>query len=41
MTLAPAELLERMAPTLRKEIGPAVDGEYPRTQAFMAAQVFR
>jgi len=39
VTLAPAELLERMAPTLRKEIGPAVDGEYPRTQAFMAAVI--
>jgi hypothetical protein len=37
--LPPAELLERMAPTLRKEIGPAVEGEYPRTQAFMAAVI--
>jgi hypothetical protein len=34
-----AELLARLSTTLRREIGPAVDGEYPRTQAFMAAVV--
>jgi hypothetical protein len=28
-----------MSTTLRKEIGPAVDGDYPRTQAFMAAVI--
>jgi hypothetical protein len=39
MTLPPPELLERLSLTLRKEIGPAVDGDYPRTQAFMAAVV--
>src|SRR5215211_7662650 len=36
---ATTELLERMAATLRQEIGPAVTGAYPRTQAFMAAVV--
>ena len=39
MILPPAELLARLSTTLRSEIGPAVDGEYPRTQAFMAAVV--
>jgi hypothetical protein len=33
------ELLERIARTLRKEIGPAVAEEYPKTQAFMAGVV--
>jgi len=33
------ELLQRIAETLRKEIGPAVDAEYPKTQAFMAGVV--
>lgn len=37
--MRPDELLERIAGTLRTEIGPAVNGEYPRTQAFMAAVV--
>ena len=36
-----AELLDRIAKLLRQEIGPAVDGEYPRTQAFMAAVVLQ
>ena len=35
------QLLERIAITLRRDIGPAVDGEYPRTQAFMAAVVLQ
>ncbi len=35
----PDQLLERLATTLRREIGPAVQAEYPRTQAFMAAVV--
>jgi hypothetical protein len=39
MTVTPTELLERLAVTLRQEIGPAVNGAYPRTQAFMAAVV--
>lgn len=33
------ELLERIAHTLRKEIGPALEQEYPKTQAFMASVV--
>jgi len=37
--MAPDELLERLAHTLRAEIGPAVDGDYQRTQAFMGAVV--
>ena len=39
MTLPPPEILERLAVTLRTEIGPAVEDAYPRTQAFMAAVV--
>jgi hypothetical protein len=35
------ELLERIARTLKQEIGPAVDVEYPKTQAFMAAVVLQ
>ena len=35
------ELLERVAQILRQEIGPAVDAEYPKTQAFMAAVVLQ
>lgn len=34
-----AELLRRIAQILRQDIGPAVEGDYPRTQAFMAAVV--
>jgi hypothetical protein len=37
--LTAGELLERIAQTLKQRIGPAIDGEYPRTQAFMAAVV--
>lgn len=33
------DLLRRMAHTLRREIGPAVTDEYPKTQAFMAGVV--
>jgi hypothetical protein len=33
------EILLRIARTLKEQIAPAVDGEYPRTQAFMAAVV--
>src|SRR2546423_1523973 len=39
MTLSAAELLDRLAKSLRMEIGPAVEGDYARTQAFMAAVV--
>ncbi|MGD9601741.1 MAG: hypothetical protein AB7O21_02280 [Gammaproteobacteria bacterium] len=35
------ELLQRIADTLKTEIGPAVEGEYPKTQAFMAAVVLQ
>lgn len=36
-----AELLTRLSQTLKKQIGPAVEGEYPKTQAFMAAVVLQ
>jgi hypothetical protein len=39
--LTDADLLQRIAQTLRQDIGPAVDAEYPRTQAFMAAVVLQ
>jgi hypothetical protein len=39
VSLPPTDLLARMATTMRTEIGPAVDGAYPRTQAFMAAVI--
>ena len=39
--LAPDALLERIARTLKKDIGPAVDAAYPKTQAFMAAVVLQ
>ena len=35
------QLLERIATTLRRDIGPAVAGEFPKTQAFMAAVVLQ
>jgi hypothetical protein len=35
------QLLERIANTLKLDIGPAVEGEYPKTQAFMAAVVLQ
>jgi hypothetical protein len=35
------DLLPRIARILRQEIGPAVDAEYPRTQAFMASVVLQ
>lgn len=38
---APDELLERLAQTLKREIGPAVEDAYPKTQAFMAAVVLQ
>lgn len=37
--MAPQELLERMAGTLRHQIGPAVDEPFARTQAFMASVI--
>jgi hypothetical protein len=39
VTLALPQLLEQVSATLRAEIAPAVTGEYPRTQAFMAVVV--
>jgi hypothetical protein len=39
--VTPGELLERIAQTLKQHIGPAIDAEYPRTQAFMAAVVLQ
>lgn len=39
--MTPDQLLERIAALLRREIGPAVGAEYPRTQAFMAAVVLQ
>src|SRR5262245_37348973 len=33
------ELLQRIATTLRRDIGPAIQAEYPKTQSFMAAVV--
>ncbi len=35
------ELLVRIAQTLKQEIAPAIDAEYPKTQAFMAAVVLQ
>ncbi len=36
-----ADLLLRIAETLKQEIAPAVSAEYPKTQAFMAAVVLQ
>ena len=33
------EILSRISRTLKKDIGPAVEGDYPKTQAFMASVV--
>ncbi len=35
------QLLERIATTLKRDIGPAVESEYPKTQAFMAGVVLQ
>ena len=35
------QLLERIANTLRRDIGPAVESEFPKTQAFMAGVVLQ
>jgi hypothetical protein len=39
--LTPDQLLERIAALLRRDIGPAVGDEYPRTQAFMTGVVLQ
>lgn len=33
------DLLQRIARTLKRHVGPAIEADYPRTQAFMAAVV--
>ena len=35
------DLLQRIAQTLKQDIGPAVEAEYPKTQAFMAGVVLQ
>jgi hypothetical protein len=35
------DLMQRIATTLREVIGPAIESEYPKTQAFMAAVVLQ
>ena len=35
------DLLQRIAQILREDVGPAVDADYPKTQAFMAAVVLQ
>jgi hypothetical protein len=39
MTIEPVLLLERLADTLRHEVGPAVEDPFAKTQAFMASVV--
>ena len=38
-SLPPDELLNRIATSLKREIGPAINEAYPKTQAFLAAVV--
>jgi hypothetical protein len=35
------ELLQRIAESLKRDIGPAIEADYPKTQAFMAAVVLQ
>jgi hypothetical protein len=35
------ELLQRIANTLKRDVGPAIEAEYAKTQAFMAAVVLQ
>jgi hypothetical protein len=39
MPVPPADLLDRMAATLRTQIGPVVEEPFAKTQAFMAAVI--
>ncbi|MDP6175023.1 MAG: hypothetical protein QGF09_12720, partial [Rhodospirillales bacterium] len=39
--MTPSDLLERMAATFKGEVGPAIEAEYPRTQAFLSAVVLQ
>ena len=41
MSVEDHALLSRLADTVRNEIAPAVNDEYPRTQAFMAAVILQ
>lgn len=41
MSLEPAELLDRIAVTVRGEIAPAIEDEYAKTQAYMAAVILQ
>ena len=37
--MTPSDLLERLAVTFKTEVGPAIEVDYPRTQAFLSAVV--
>jgi hypothetical protein len=39
MTIEPAELLDRMATAMRRDVAPHVDDEFARTQAVMSAVI--
>ena len=39
--MTPSDLLERLAQTLKGELGPNIEGEYPRTQAYLGAVVLQ
>lgn len=39
--MTPGELLQRIAQTLKQDVGPAIETEYPKTQAFMAGVVLQ
>ena len=39
--MSPSELLERMAENFKTEVGPAIEADYPRTQAFLSAVVLQ
>jgi len=39
MSVTPDELLDRIATTLREQIGPTVGEPFAKTQAFMAAVI--
>ncbi len=39
--MTPSDLLERMAATFKGEVGPAIEADYPRTQAFLSAVVLQ
>ena len=39
--MTPSDLLERLAVTFKTEVGPAVEADYPRTQAFLSAVILQ